>query len=300
MNNAVAGYVQERILKMLDEGVVPWQKPWVGNGPKNLISKKDYRGINTLLLGYSRMSNHFTSDFWMTFNQARANGWQVKKGAKSTMVVFWKIGKYQTGKVLDNGKNEEKNSFLLRYYNVFNADQVEGAVIPELPTREHNPVEDAERILANYNGDKGLNITIVEGSNQACYSPILDVINLPAMKQFKSGEEYYSTAFHECVHSTGHKNRLNRLGENDKEWGFGDSYSFEELVAESGACMLDATVGIDTDKVYQNSAGYIKTWRDRIAEDKNLIIRAIGKAQKAVDYILGAGDEEVGVAGEGE
>ena len=291
MDQKVAGYVQEKILDMLDHDIVPWQKPWIGEGPKNLISHKEYRGINLWLLGYSRMFNNFTTNYWLTFNQARTKGWQVRKGAKSTMVVFWKIGKY-LGKPDAQGEREEKKSFLLRYYTVFNADQVEGAEIPKVADFHHEPIIEAEGIVENYRNNGGPNITIVEGSNQACYAPSLDVINLPALKQFKSAEEYYSTAFHECVHSTAHKSRLDRLSENSKEWGFGDSYSFEELVAESGACMLDCHVGIDTDKIYQNAASYIKTWRDRIAEDKMLVVRAASKAQKAVDYILNAGAVE--------
>lgn len=290
MDSKVAGYVQEKILDMLDHDIVPWQKPWIGEGPKNLISHKEYRGINLWLLGYSRMFNKFTTNYWLTFNQARAKGWQVKKGSKSTMVVFWKIGKYE--KTLKDGTKEEHKSFLLRYYNVFNSDQVDGAELPKVISFDHNPVVEAEGIVENYKQNGGPNITVVEGNDRACYSPTLDVINVPAMKQFKTVEEYYSIMFHECVHSTAHKSRLNRFKETDKEFGFGDSYSFEELVAESGACMLDCHVGIDTDKVFQNAAAYIKTWRDRIAEDKNLVIKAASKAQAAVDYILDAGNKD--------
>ena len=278
MDSKVAGYVQEKILAMLDKGVVPWQKPWKGgDAHRNLISGKEYRGINTWLLSCTPTGD-FKSNYWMTMNQANAKKWQVKKGSKATMVIYWKVGTYEKD-------GEEKKSFLLRYYNVFNSEQVEGAIIPASTNKEHKPIEEAQAILDGYVNSSKVTYS-TKNSSRAFYSPSMDSITVPLLNQFETPEQYYSTAFHECVHSTGHKSRLNRLKEDNLMFE-SHAYSFEELVAESGACMLDALVGIDTDKIYQNATAYIKTWRDRIAEDVNLVIKASSKAQKAVDLITG-------------
>ena len=106
------------------------------------------------------------------------------------------------------------------------------------------------------------------------------------MKQFAETAEYYSTAFHELTHSTGHHSRLNRL---EKFTFFGtEAYSKEELVAEIGAAALVNAAGLETASSFRNSTAYIQNWLSVLKNDKRFIVSAAGKAEKAVNLILGA------------
>ena len=116
------------------------------------------------------------------------------------------------------------------------------------------------------------------------YRPSTDEIILPIRKQFVSTAEYYSTVWHELVHSTGHPSRLNRL---DRVVAFGsDVYSKEELVAEIGAATLVNHVGLETTSSFRNSAAYIQNWLKVLKDDKRFIVSAAGRAEKAVNLIL--------------
>ncbi len=275
MNNKVYGYVTERILKSLDEGTVPWRKPWtLPETPRNIITKKPYRGINSILLNLSS----FPSPYWLTYRQATSLGCNIKRGEKPTMVVFYKTLEYKK----DNQEKVEKIPYL-RYYNVFNASQCEGIEkhIPEISNKVFEPIEEAARIIR----EMPLRPNIVEG-NRSSYVNSTDTIYLPPAVTFNSPEEYYSVAFHELVHSTGHESRLKRYSKMEPNWVFNsESYSKEELIAEMGAAFLCATIGIEN-KTIQNSASYIDGWRRQISNDIKLVVRAANQAQKAVDYIL--------------
>ncbi len=276
--------ITEQILAALDSGVAPWQQPWAAAGAHtNLKSKKAYRGINQLLLGFSAMSQGFGSPYWVSYKQAEAMGGQVRKGEKSTIVTFWKRLKIEE-KQPDNTKLE-KTIGLLRYYRVFNVEQCDGleGKIPAVPEAvEFDPIEAAEEIVAGMPNCP----PIQNGGDAAFYSPSADKVGMPKRESFKSGEAYYASLLHELVHSTGHTSRLNRDGVM-KSAGFGSEvYSKEELVAEIGAAFLCGHSGI-LDIVFDNSASYIKSWRDKIAADPKLIVKAAGEAQKATDYILG-------------
>jgi antirestriction protein ArdC len=174
---------------------------------------------------------------------------------------------------------------MLRYYLVFNAEQVDGAVVPATETRTHQPIAEAEAMAAGYlaptPGGPVLRHVAADG---AFYAPAFDTIQLPPPEAFKSGEHYYLTLAHEMVHSTGHKSRLNRLdGAVARQGG---SYAREELVAEIGAAMLAAHVGIESDGLIADSAAYIRHWRDTIAKDNGLVISAASRAEKAFHHIV--------------
>jgi antirestriction protein ArdC len=135
--------ITDKILDMLKSGNVPWKCTWARNLPKNLVSKKPYRGINLMLLACSA----YPSEYWLTYKQAQEKGGNVKKGEKGTPIVFWKIGKRT-----DDEGNERK-TFILRYYTVFNASQCEGIKLPESPESkpEFNPISACENTVAGYN-----------------------------------------------------------------------------------------------------------------------------------------------------
>jgi len=93
------------------------------------------------------------------------------------------------------------------------------------------------------------------------------------------------------MHSTGHVNRLNRLGITEVAAFGSEVYSKEELVAEIGAAMLCGVAGVDNSTI-ENSAAYIGGWLRKLKDDKKLIVQAAGQAQKAADFILGMTFEE--------
>lgn len=265
--------ITDRILGMLSSGVVPWRQPWAAAGaPKNLISKKEYNGINTLLLG----AQAYKSPYWLTFKQASEKGGQVRKGEKSTPVIFWKI--------LEDKNDPKDKKFILRYYNVFNVGQVDGLTVPEEETSDKviEPIQACENLVKLYKTIPKME----HGGSRAYYNPSFDYIGMPAMSDFHGAEEYYSTLFHELIHSTGHKDRLDREGiTNPIKFGSHD-YSFEELVAECGSAFLCGKAGIEN-KVIENQAAYIGSWIKKLKSEPKWLVEAAGKAQKAANYIQG-------------
>lgn len=281
--------INSRIMELLQQGTIPWRKTWnaQSNNPKNLISKKDYRGINHFLLSCMP----YDSQYWLTFKQVQDRGGHVKRGEKSTPVIFWKwIGKN------DVDPEQQESTFnkvpLLRYYNVFNLQQTEGIPVPE-PNEAHNdhqPLQEPEQILK----DMPFRPELRFGGNKAAYSPCHDYIMMPHLHTFECPEEYYSAMFHELTHATGHISRLGRKSVTESTYFGSHEYSKEELVAEMGAAFLCGFSGIEQ-KTLENSAAYIQGWLHELKNDRTLLIHAAAQAQKASNYILNkkGGDEEV-------
>ncbi len=286
MNNTVYNIITERIITLLEQGTVAWHKPWTSQGslalPKNLHSGRPYRGVNTFLLH----ATEFGSPYWLTFKQALARGGNVRKGEKSTPVVFWKW--------LDpeQGAPVQKRIPLLRYYSVFNVEQCEAIDYPKVDTPVHDfsPIQSAAQLV------KGMPKppVIQHGGDSASYAPALDLVRMPVPERFEKPEAYYDTLFHELTHATGHESRLNRRGVADKgehnQFG-SDPYAREELVAEMGAAFLCGHAGI-VDRVVDNSAAYIASWLKQLKNDAKLVVTAAAQAQKAADYILGLQPDE--------
>ena len=285
MNATIYQIVTDRIIALLEKGVVPWQKPWqsADQAPRNLVSGKPYHGVNALLLG----AMDYSSPFWVTFKQAQQLGGHVKQGEKGSPVIFWKwldVENKETGAT--------ERIPLLRYSNVFNLAQCQSvaALAVASPVQEHSPVEAAEKIVAGMPKRP----EIKQGSNRAFYSPARDSVGMPTPERFHSPEAYYSVLFHELTHSTGHENRLNRKGVSRSEGklaAFGsDPYAKEELVAEMGAAFLCGQAGI-VEWTVDNSAAYVASWLQRLKNDSKLVVQAAAQAQKAADWILGKSEE---------
>ncbi len=278
--------VTDQILELLDQGTVPWRNPIAkaggGGWPLNLHSKKPYRGINVFLLSAIGWAKGYSSDYWLTFKQAGERGGQVRKGEKSSLVVFWK--QYTTE---DRTTGDEVMIPFLKHYNVFNAEQCEGitppdAFAPDANAAPFEPLEAAEAIIRGY----AQKPPISHSGGRAFYRPSTDEIVMPEPVRFDSRENYYSTLFHECVHSTGHSKRVNRgLDVDTSPFGSAD-YSKEELIAEMGAAFLSASAGISPPTIDQ-SAAYIQGWMKQLKGDKKFVVQAAGAAQKATDFILG-------------
>ena len=284
--------ITDRIIAELENGIIPWNKPWFGvrSGAISYATGKPYSLLNQLMLKPGE---------YLTFNQCKAKGGKVKKGAKAHMVVFWKLiwrdmkdanGVVITGK---NGEPKQECIPFLKYFNVFHIEDCEG-IEPRwkdhLPANPAQPIEAAENTLRDYLTREHVHFENVK-KDRAFYRPATDEIILPLMEQFADAAEYYSTAFHEATHSTGHKSRLNRFSEATTDAAFGsDSYSKEELVAEIGSACILSELGIETPATFRNSAAYIQNWLQALRNDTRLIVSAASRAEKAVKLILNIKD----------
>jgi antirestriction protein ArdC len=288
----VYSIVTERIIEKLEAGTIPWHKPWRSIGaPQNLVSKKSYRGINVWLL----TMQGYISPYWATLRQINELGGRVRKGEKSTPVVFWRI--YLDGvEVRANSDQHEpeheqeegqgRRRFVLRYYSIFNTEQCElpASVSEKLAfpeQRQLDPIEACEKILTGMPNPP----EIVHAGDQALYSPITDRITMPPRGLFENAEEYWSTFWHEAGHASGHRKRLNRDSITEAAPFGSATYSVEEIVAEMTAAYLCGITGIEN-RTIDNSAAYVAGWLRQLRDQRKLIIHAAAQAQRACDYIL--------------
>jgi antirestriction protein ArdC len=275
---SVYDIITEDILEIMNRGIIPWRRPWAARGAhRNLVSGKSYRGVNVFLLSCAG----FSSPWWLTFQQAKQKGGMVRKGEKGRRVIFWKwLVKSETDQ--DTGEKKEKKIPLLKYYVVFNLEQIEDINAPEEPeAKELHPIEDAARIVEAMPSPPGFTLGV-----KAAYNPALDKVMMPEFQDFNSAEEYYSTLFHEMGHSTGHVSRLNRPEVTGMNFFGSHEYSKEELVAEMTAAFLCGVTGI-LPATIKNSAAYLQSWAKVFDEDRKMVICGAAAAQKAADFILG-------------
>lgn len=293
--------VTDRIIEQLENGVVAWRRPWKVKGlgctdsifmPMiSHVSGKPYSMLNCMLLG--------REGEYLTFNQVKAEGGNIKKGAKSGFVVFYQPYRIKEVKNVENedGSVEEvvieSNIPILKSYRVFHIDDCEGIqpkwtnVQEEIKGNNDNlKIDDAESVVNGYEErESSLKIYRDQPSANAYFRPSSDTIVVPMINQYEDANEYYSTLFHECIHSTGVKKRCDRGIESNG--GFrSESYSKEELVAEIGSAMLVNIIGLDADKAFKNSVSYIDGWLGALKKDKKLVVNAASKAEKAAKYIL--------------
>jgi len=190
--------VTDKIINLLEQGVVPWRRPWSSAGlPRNLVSKKPYRGINYFLLSASK----FVSPLWLTMRQANELGGSVRRGEQSTIIVFWKVDERPDEEATDAANEETRRRFLLRYYRVFNVEQCDlpQTVLDRLPkteTHQHDPIDEAERIVA----DMPQRPELLSAGSKAFYNSLSDSVTMPPRELFTSAEEYYATLLHEMTH----------------------------------------------------------------------------------------------------
>jgi antirestriction protein ArdC len=273
--------VNERIIEQLDKGIIPWRKEWKVTGhssmPSNFATKRPYRGINIMLLACSE----FSDSRWLTYKQAQAIGAQVRKGERGTPIVFWSM--FGRESASSSGDAKAERIPFLRSYTVFNVEQCDGIAV-DLPfdLSVFEPIPAAQAIVDGYLTRS--DIRLRNGGVRAYYSPSLDYIQMPLQTAFDSPDSYYSTLFHECGHSTGHRSRLDRKFDPSQHFGSVE-YSKEELVAEFSAAYLCASVGISNERVETNHVAYIQGWLKALKNDKTLLVSAAQKAQRAADLI---------------
>lgn len=278
--------ITDRFIRQLEQGTVPWQKPWIS--PQNVVSGKNYQGINTLILACENRE----SPFWLSYKQAADLGGTVKKGEKSTPIIYWQMldKKNSKGVPVFSGNGRPERIPFIRWSNLFNLEQTENIKIPELAKDSASlpPLEAAQAIA-----DKSfvqLNTNSQNGS--AFYIPALDTIEVPSIERFPNKSEFFHVLFHEMAHATGSQDRLNREGITEKARFGSPVYAKEELVAELGAAFTSNEAGILQDCNFQNSASYLQNWIAVLKENPKLLVSAGSAAQKASDYICNEASRE--------
>ena len=260
------------IIEKLRKGIVPWREKWTSSWPpRNLISKKPYRGINLLLLSGLK----YELPYFLTFKQVKYLKGSVIKGEKAHFAVSFRKTKSNA---------QSRVNFELQFYHVFNISQCKGIASKHIPWQINggfNPITEAKHITSNMPNPPKINFS----SHKPCYIPDKDRINMPQINSFKSEEELYATLFHEMIHSTGHCSRLGRKSINRIAAFASNVFTWEELVAELGTAFLCGEAGI-SNLAGNNSSEYIQGWISRIMNDKTMIVFAANAAQKACDYIL--------------
>jgi antirestriction protein ArdC len=280
--------VTDAIIHAIENGNVgTWRMPWHTSGryafsPINVVSKKAYRGINTLCLWAAAQAKGYESGEWGTYKQFQERGAQVQRGEKSTTVCFWKWSNTTTE--TQDGEETKTGSRLLftKGYSVFNAAQVDGytpKAEPEVPMPDR--IERAEQFFRTIGAD------LRHGGNRAFYSVDGDYIQMPPFGAFTENVSFYSTLAHEHTHWTAKDNRCDRvLGKR-----FGDmAYAAKELVAELGAAFVLAQLGLST-QPREDHSQYIDNWLKVLKADSKAIFTAASKAQQATDWLVArAGD----------
>lgn len=273
--------ITNKVIERLEQGVVPWRKPWTEHTMPRSINGHVYRGVNVFIL----LAAGYESPYWLTRNEINKRGGRIREGEQSTVIIFWKILRVRD----KENPDEVKTIPHLQYFRVWNFEQVENVAEPKggaFPNRN----QDATNLVAEDRHAAAAAIvdgypnppTISHKGKGAFYYPGPDLVEVPSLVSFSDLDEYYSTLFHELGHSTCHESRLNR----QSDYVFGShSYGREELVAEMVATFLTSEAGIVS--TFDNSAAYLGAWIRTIKEDPKAIIKAGAQAQRAADYILG-------------
>ena len=286
----------DMVIANLQKGNIPWHRGWSADDfPKNAVTGKEYKGVNFLLLSMYPYSDNR----WCTFLQAKEKGWKIKKGAKGAPIELYKHLDLRTKKEVDWDKVtaeiakmsiDEKQEFfkkniriLLRTYTVFNAEQIDG-----IPERVRKPrtekqlatqSERAENIIANSQAKIFYN-----GNGRNYYKPSSDTIHLCNIETFDTMQDYYSVAFHEMGHSTGHKSRLDR--DLTGKYG-GQKYAKEELCVELASMFMQHDIGLTlTEQHIKNHSAYIQSWIKLLRDDPKELFNAVSQANKIVKYVL--------------
>ncbi len=291
--------VAEGLISLMEQGVAPWSKPWIVRGandpwlPHNGFSGRKYNGFNSLYLSLLMQKNSWDDPRFYTWNNVKSALGEVRAGEekKWTLVVYNK----RISKPDESDPDKFKTFYLMKYYRVYNACQVDGlapfdSFVPDDSFIHDDSFPVAERVVSDF--EDANTIRISYGGDRAFYQPGMDIIQMPEVEQFKTLASFYQTLFHEVIHSTGHASRHDRLGERS---GFGsDEYAKEELVAEFGAAFLCANT--DVPLAEDQSAAYLKSWAARCKDDPGMLVTAVNAAQRAADFVLECSEEAASVS----
>lgn len=265
--NELFDRITQQIKSKLEEGILPWRKSWKTGVPSNFITKNPYRGINFIML----LLNNYPTPYYLSFLQCKQKQGMINKGEHGSQVIYYEVKKYPDR----NNPEKLKNVPLLRYSTVFNLSQTS---LYKPDTEEKTTILSCEEVISKMNPQP----VIKHNIGRCYYLPSEDYISLPAINDFESSGEYYSSLFHELIHWTGNERRLNRLPIRKDA----DNKVVEELVAEIGSAYLCGLCGIES-VVIENQAAYISSWLQGLKNDSMLFVNASVSAQKAVSFIIG-------------
>ncbi|MGR3436772.1 MAG: ArdC family protein [Shimia sp.] len=288
-----AQLITDEIVALLEKGTLPWRRPWrmAGGGVPLRHGGEGYRGINAFLLGMRAALMGYTSPYWMTFQQARSMDACVRKGERSSVVVYYGTARAKEAEAdpdrsrSDEGGEGQDSYRFLKSYRVFNAAQIDGLDARFHPEPEGDPADGPQPIPACEAFFDAIGADVSIGGDRACYVPGSDRIHMPPLERFESVERYYATLGHEHVHRTKAKDRL------DRSFGvsiFGnEAYAKEELVAELGGALLGQRLGFIADHL-EDHAAYLGSWLAILRGDNRFLFRAGAHAQRAVDWMVEA------------
>ena len=291
--------ITNEVIRIIERGVLPWRKPWTAGGSTRplRVGGEAYQGVNNFLLTMRTVMAGYSSPYWMTIPQANALDARIRKGEKSSVVVFYGQSRKQ-GEVSeegDDGETDEPRVFRFqKSYRVFNACQIEG-----LPDRFHpdpDPApayQAAEPIPHMQDFFEAIDITTVFTGDKAYYLPPVDKVYMPPIARFQDPRNFYGVWAHELAHASKAPHRLNR------DYGlsrFGNTaYAREEIVAELTSVFLGQELGFTAHTLELNAA-YLYNWLRVLRSDQNAIFKHAADAQRACDYLIAR--SEAGMAGE--
>ena len=321
-----ASKIAEQMINYVNEfGRMPWQSGLImtairesvmGYVTNNSIlgsSGTPYTGANLVLAAMAIERNKWICRHFFTFNRVHELGGTIKAGAKATYIQRAVFGYFLEGQRLTEkeakeaekqGKEVEELYLGIKEYCVFNGEQTsldwkkiddeERAKAKEKAKKSGKTFQEdkkAEDILHDYT--RGCEVYYNRPTKgDGVYHPAGDFIEVAPPTLYKTPQNFYSTLFHEMIHATSHKSRLNRkIG---GAYGSSD-YAKEELIAEFGASLLMTFTDSGIGQTFENSTSYVSGWASRIAEEggdfSKLLSQAIPKSIKAVEFILNNGEE---------
>jgi antirestriction protein ArdC len=288
-SNELYQEVTDKIVQALKDGIVPWRRPIAVEGGlhRSFSTKKAYRGVNQFTLPITAIVNDYKSPFWITMNQIKKKEGKLIKinkadekgtGQRATTVVFFKM---IPSKELDKNGDPEYFWPLLKHFNVFNLDQVEGIEAPVLDQSEYTPFERAESIVSNFDVKK------VTGKEND-YDHATDTLTRRGTKDgiIIPGNTEYRETFRGLAAATGHGDRLNRPSPDGHP-----IYNKETLTCEMAAALLSGLCDLSIQEKKATDT-YLNGWINVLEDNPRLAVQAACKAQNAADYIVGGDEEE--------
>jgi len=313
----IKAQIVKELVRFIQADTEPWANPWITPPcqPINAVSGRPYHGVNLIYLTLQQLKMKTKDPRWLTFLQAKEQGWKIKKGAKGVPIVFYTIREKELilnfnkdtvtqediwlhPAIQELSKKHRRESFefelignnqvkvtvtypILVYHYVFHASQVEG--IPEYKPRLYNfnPIPTYEKLLNKTPNAPKIDIAM---RDEASYAPIADTVYLPLKEQFKTNLDFYATLLHELCHSTMHEKRLNRWSGDYQQLNQMENYAIEELIAELGAFMVSLKVGLPFQP--NQTYAYVKSWLRRAKLDFKTLWKVTSQAEKAADWII--------------
>jgi antirestriction protein ArdC len=282
-------HVTAEISNMLERGVMPWRAPWdsakalaLTPGLPLRSTGEPYRGANVMLLWAAQIARGYSKRTWLTFRQSLELGGHVRKGEKACPVIYYGQAKPKENATGEGNAGEASEAArvyrFLKLFYVFNVDQID-----ELPADfgfETVAAPAEPSAIERWTARAGVRVRI--GGSMASYSPVTDLVHMPAHEAFLTEEHWAATLLHESVHFTGHKSRLDRLGDyaTDRR-----ARAREELCADFGSAILGAMAGLAPFHL-EDHASYIANWLELLRDEPRAFLAASAKAQAAVDWLI--------------